>query len=223
MDHYLLKPWDPPEQQLYPVLDDLLSDWAATVRLPYDGIRVVGSALSPQSYRVKEFLSRNGVPYQWLDIEADPSARDLAGDVSRLPVVVFEDGSTLVQPDSHQLADRIGMHTRADRPFYDVVIVGGGPSGLAAAVYAASEGLGTLLVEQAAPGGQAGTSSRIENYLGFPAGVSGAELARRASAQALRFGAELLSAQEVVSVRREDPYRVVPARLTAPKSPAMPC
>ena len=209
LDHYLLKPWDPPELQLYPVLDDLLSDWAATVRLPYEGIRVVGSPLSPQSYAVKEFLSRNGVPYQWLDVQADPSVRELLGDTSQLPVVLLEDGTVLIQPSNPELADRIGLHTQADRPFYDLVIVGGGPAGLAAAVYGASEGLGTLIVEQAAPGGQAGTSSRIENYLGFPAGVSGADLARRASTQALRFGAELLSAQQVVSLRREDPYRMV--------------
>jgi thioredoxin reductase (NADPH) len=209
LDHYLLKPWDPPELQLYPVLDDLLSDWAATVRLPYEGIRVVGSPLSPQSYAVKEFLSRNGVPYQWLDVQADPSVRELVGDTSQLPVVLLEDGTALIQPSNHELADRIGLHTRANRPFYDLVIVGGGPAGLAAAVYGASEGLGTLIIEQAAPGGQAGTSSRIENYLGFPAGVSGADLARRASTQAQRFGAELLSAQQVVSLRREDPYRVV--------------
>ena len=209
LDHYLLKPWDPPELQLYPVLDDLLSDWAATVRMPYEGIRVVGSPLSPQSYAVKEFLSRNGVPYQWLDVQADPSVRELVGDTSLLPVVLLEDGTALTQPSNPELADRIGLHTRASRPFYDVVIVGGGPAGLAAAVYGASEGLGTLIIEQAAPGGQAGTSSRIENYLGFPAGVSGADLARRASTQAQRFGAELLSAQQVVSLRREDPYRVV--------------
>jgi thioredoxin reductase (NADPH) len=209
LDYYLLKPWDPPELQLYPVLDDLLTDWAATVRLPYDGIRVVGSPLSPQSYATKEFLSRNGVPYQWLDMEADSSVRELVGDSRRLPVVLLEDGTALVQPSNTELADRIGLHTRASRPFYDVVIVGAGPAGLASAVYGASEGLKTLLIEQAAPGGQAGTSSRIENYLGFPAGVSGADLARRASAQARRFGAELLSAQQVVSLRREDPYRVV--------------
>jgi thioredoxin reductase (NADPH) len=209
LDHYLLKPWDPPELQLYPVLDDLLSDWASTVRLPYDGIRVVGSPLSPQSYTVKEFLSRNAVPYQWLDVDADPSLRELLGDSARLPVVLLQDGTSLIQPSNAELAARIGLHTRASRPFYDLVIVGGGPAGLAAAVYGASEGLGTLIIEQAAPGGQAGTSSRIENYLGFPAGVSGADLARRASTQARRFGAELLSASQAVSLRREDPYRVV--------------
>ena len=209
LDHYLLKPWDPPELQLYPVLDDLLADWASSVRPPYAGIRLVGSHLSPQSYVVKEFLSRNQVPYQWLDVESDPSIRALVGAGGRLPVVLLEDGTSLAEPSTAELADRIGMHTHAARPFYDVAIIGAGPAGLAAAVYAASEGLAALIVEQAAPGGQAGTSSRIENYLGFPSGLSGAELARRAAAQARRFGAELLSAQEVVALRREDPYRVL--------------
>ena len=213
LDHYLLKPWDPPELKLYPVLDDLLSDWSASVRLPYDGIRVVGAGWSPQSYDVKEFLSRNSVPYQWIDIDADESVRplveELTGDLTTLPVVLFEDGSSLVQPNHQDLADRVGMRTRATLPFYDMVIIGGGPAGLAAAVYGASEGLKTLMIEQDAPGGQAGTSSQIENYLGVPAGVTGADLARRAVTQAQRFGAELLSAQRVVSLRREDPYRVV--------------
>jgi len=213
LDHYLLKPWDPPEERLFPVLDDLLSDWSATVRLPYEGIRVAGAAWSPQSYSVKEFLSRNHVPYQWLDVEADESVlalvTDLAGDATRLPVVLFPDGGALVQPTHEELADRVGMTRQAARPFYDLVIIGAGPAGLAAAVYGASEGLSTLLIEQEAPGGQAGTSSRIENYLGFPAGVTGADLARRAVAQAKRFGTELLSAQTVIGVRREDPYRVV--------------
>lgn len=213
LDHYLLKPWDPPEERLYPVLDDLLSDWAANVRLPYEGIRVLGATWSPQSYAVKEFLSRNGVPYQWSDVDADEADRALAvgvtGDPTLLPVVVLPDGTRLVQPTNHDLAEKVGMRTSASRPFYDMVIVGGGPAGLAAAVYGASEGLVTLLVEQDAPGGQAGTSSRIENYLGFPAGVSGADLARRATAQAERFGAELLTAQQVVGIRRDDPYRVL--------------
>ena len=213
LDHYLLKPWDPPDLRLYPVLDDLLSDWSANVRLPYDGLRVAGGTWSPQSYAVKEFLSRNGVPYRWLDVDGDESVRELVtsvtGDPTLLPVVLFADGSTLVRPTNRELAENIGMHTSASRPFYDLVIVGGGPAGLAAAVYAASEGLATLMVEQDAPGGQAGTSSRIENYLGFPAGVSGADLARRATAQAKRFGAELLSAQQVTAIRRDDPYRVV--------------
>jgi thioredoxin reductase (NADPH) len=213
LDHYLLKPWDPPETRLYPVLDDLLAGWSATVRLPYDGVRVAGSALSPQSFEVKEFLSRNGVPYQWLDVDSDPSVaelvRGITGEPARLPVVLFPDGGSLVEPTHQQLADRLGMNMRPSRPFYDLVIVGAGPAGLAAAVYGASEGLSTLLVEQAAPGGQAGTSSRIENYLGFPAGVSGADLSMRAVAQASKFGAEMLSAQRVVSIRREDPYRVI--------------
>jgi thioredoxin reductase (NADPH) len=213
LDHYLLKPWDPPETRLYPVLDDLLAGWSATVRLPYDGIRVAGSALSPQCFDVKEFLSRNGVPYQWLDVDADASVRELvrgiAGDTAQLPVVLFPDGGSLVRPSTQELADRLGMNMRPSRRFYDLVIVGAGPAGLAAAVYGASEGLTTLLVEQAAPGGQAGTSSRIENYLGFPAGVSGSDLSMRAVAQATRFGTEMLSAQRVVAIRREDPYRLV--------------
>jgi len=213
LDHYLMKPWDPPALRLYPVLDDLLSDWCAHVRLPYEGIRVAGASWSPQSYAIKEFLSRNGVPYQWVDVEQEASVRELvagiAGDRTRLPVVLFPDGTALVQPTTGELAEKAGMQTRATLPFYDLIIVGGGPAGLAAAVYAASEGLRTLMVEQDAPGGQAGTSSQIENYLGFPAGVSGADLARRATAQARRFGTEILSAQRVVAVRRHDPYRLV--------------
>jgi thioredoxin reductase (NADPH) len=211
LDHYLLKPWDPPAERLYPVLDDLLSDWTAHVRLPYDGIRVAGARSSPRSFAVKEFLSSNQVPYQWIDVDQDPPTRELIrsfGDATRLPVVLFPDGSHLVAPTNRELADKIGMQTRASLPFYDLVIVGGGPAGLAAAVYGASEGLRTVLVEQSAPGGQAGTSSLIENYLGFPSGVSGADLARRATTQARRFGAEVL-AQEAVALRREDPYRVV--------------
>jgi thioredoxin reductase (NADPH) len=213
LDHYLLKPWHPPALRLYPILDDLLSDWSASTRPAYDGIRVAGALWSPRSYAAKEFLSRNGVPYQWVDVEKDESVAELvtgiAGDLTRLPVILFGDGTALVSPSNHELAHKIGMQTQASLPFYDLVIVGGGPAGLAAAVYGASEGLRTLMVEQDAPGGQAGTSSQIENYLGFPSGVSGADLARRATAQARRFGAELLSAQQVVAVRRDDPYRVV--------------
>jgi thioredoxin reductase (NADPH) len=213
LDHYLLKPWNPPEVRLYPVLDDLLAGWAATVRLPYAGIRVAGASWSPQSFDVKEFLSRSGVPYQWLDVETDTSAgelvRELTGDTVELPVVLFPEGGPLVRPTPQQLADRVGISMRPSRRFYDLVIVGGGPAGLAASVYGASEGLSTLLVEQGAPGGQAGTSSRIENYLGFPAGVSGSDLSMRAVAQAKQVGAEVLAAQRVVSIRREDPYRVV--------------
>jgi thioredoxin reductase (NADPH) len=213
LDHYLLKPWEPPSERLYPVLDDLLSDWFARMRPEYDGIRVAGTALSPASYAVRDFLAGNQIPYRWLDVETDTAARALAAAASngtpRLPVVFLPDGSALVQPAPRELADRIGLQTRAQRPFYDLVIVGGGPAGLAGAVYAASEGLHTVLVERSAPGGQAGTSSRIENYLGFPGGLSGADLARRASTQARRFGAEILATQEVVAVQRNDPYRTV--------------
>lgn len=213
LDHYLMKPWDPPEEKLYPVLDDLLSEWRSRVRPAFEGIRVLGSQWSPQSYAVKEFLSRNRVPYAWVDVDTDPPARalaeSLAGDLARLPVVVFPDGAHLVAPSTPELASRAGMQTHANRPFYDVIVIGGGPAGLANSVYAASEGLRTVLVESHAAGGQAGTSSLIENYLGFPAGVTGADLAQRATAQARRFGAELLTGQEVVSMRREDPYRIV--------------
>ena len=211
LDHYLLKPWDPPAERLYPVLDDLLSDWTAHVRLPYEGIRVAGARSSPRSFAVKEFLSSNQVPYQWVDVDRDPPTRELIaslGDSSRLPVVFFPDGSRLIAPSNRELAQKIGMQTQARLPFYDLAIIGGGPAGLAAAVYGASEGLRTVLIEQSAPGGQAGTSSRIENYLGFPSGVSGGDLARRATTQARRFGAELL-VQQVANVRREDPYRVL--------------
>ncbi len=212
LDHYLLKPWDPPEQSLYPLLDDLLSDWSANNVMPYEGIRVAGARWSATSFDAKQFLSRNNVPYQWIDIEQDPTTRhlveELTGDSTTLPVVFFPNGDSLVAPTKHALADRVGLQTRALQPFYDLTIIGGGPAGLAAAVYAASEGLHTLLVEQTAPGGQAGTSSLIENYLGFPSGVSGADLARRAVTQARRFSAEILSA-EVVAVRRQEPYRVV--------------
>jgi thioredoxin reductase (NADPH) len=213
LDYYLMKPWDPPDETLYPVLDDLLSDWLATVPLPYDGIRVAGTLWSPSCHRVKDFLARNRIPYQWLDIEKDAEARELveAGSPTKgqLPVVFFPDGDVLVEPDNRLLAEKCGLQTQATQPFYDVIIVGAGPAGLGAAVYGASEGLRTLMIDKEATGGQAGTSSRIENYLGFPKGLSGADLARRATAQAQRLGAEILTAQEVVGVRVEDPYRIV--------------
>lgn len=213
LHHYLMKPWDPPEERLYPVLDDLLEEWSASVRLPYEGVRIAGSRWSPQSYLARDFLSRNQIPYQWIDIDTDAPARELVmsttGDLSHLPVVLFADGGHLIAPTNAELAQRVGLQTLATRPFYDVVIAGGGPAGLASAVYAASEGLHTLLIEQDAPGGQAGTSSLIENYLGFPSGVSGADLAHRAATQAKRFGAELLVGHSVVGARREDPYRIV--------------
>jgi thioredoxin reductase (NADPH) len=213
LNHYLMKPWDPPEERLYPILDDLLADWMSGARPPFEGIRVAGSRWSPQSYATRDFLSRNQIPYQWVDIEQDAPTREhivaLAGDTSRLPVVFFPDGTSLVAPTNLALAEKVGLQTSAKLPFYDVVIVGGGPAGLASAVYAASEGLRAVLVEHNAPGGQAGTSSMIENYLGFPSGVSGADLARRATAQARRFGAELLVGHSMVGVRREDPFRIV--------------
>jgi thioredoxin reductase (NADPH) len=208
LDYYLMKPWDPPEQHLYPVLDDLLADFAATVALPYDGTRVLGTTYSPQSYLVKEFLSRNHVPYQWVDLEQDAAMRALVGAEVKLPVVLLPDGQRLEAPDLALLAERVGLKTHAANPFYDLVIVGAGPAGLAAAVYAGSEGLKTIMIEKKAPGGQAGSSSFIENYLGFPKGLSGADLARRATTQARRFGVEIVSG-EAVKVAREDPYRAV--------------
>ena len=213
LDYYLVKPWDPPEDRLYPVLDDLLAERQARSTPLFEGVRILGSQWSPQSFAAKEFLSRNRVPYEWVDLHSDATARllaeSVAGDLSRLPVVLFPDGSHLIAPSQVELATKAGMQTQANRPFYDVVVVGGGPAGLANAVYAASEGLRTLIVESNAAGGQAGTSSMIENYLGFPAGVTGADLAQRASTPAKRFGAELLTGQEVVALRRDDPYRVV--------------
>jgi thioredoxin reductase (NADPH) len=210
VDYYLMKPWDPPEENFYPVLNDLLDDWLASFRPPFEGIRVLGHRWSPQALEIKSFLAGNHVPYQWLDVEADAEAsRMLEGAPGRkLPLVVFPDGEQLEAPDASQMARKIGLRTRADQQFYDLIIVGGGPAGLAAAVYGASEGLRTVMVERQAPGGQAGTSSRIENYLGFPSGLSGADLARRAVTQARRFGVETLAA-EAVGLRCQDSYRFV--------------
>ena len=213
LDHYLIKPWTPAEENLYPVLDDLISDWEATATLPYDGIRVAGTLWSASSHNIKDFLARSQIPYQFLDIERDADAKSLVEQANesthQLPVVFFPDGSVLIEPSLTEVAEKAGLQTQADEPFYDLIVVGAGPTGLAAAVYGASEGVHTLLVDKETPGGQAGTSSRIENYLGFPKGISGADLARRATAQASRLGAEILSAQEVVSVGLRDPYRVV--------------
>ncbi len=213
LDHYLMKPWDPPEENMYPVLDDLLADWEATVPIPYDGIRVAGTLWSSTSHDVKDFLARNRIPYRWLDIETDEEARHLVESSTpprrQLPVVFFPDGEVMVNPDFRTLAEKCGLQTIAREEFYDLIIIGAGPAGLGAAVYGASEGLRTLMIDKEATGGQAGTSSRIENYLGFPKGLSGADLARRATAQAQRLGAEILLAQEVSKVRVEDPNRYV--------------
>ncbi len=213
LDYYLMKPWSPPEQNLYPVLDDLLSDWLTTVEVPFDGIRVAGMLWSATSHTIKDFLARSQIPYQWLDIEQNAEARALVEAVNngqrRLPVLFFPDGSTLIDPDITTVAEKVGLRTQATQPFYDLIIVGAGPAGLAGAVYGASEGLRTLLIDKETTGGQAGTSSRIENYLGFPNGLSGADLARRATAQATRLGAEILTAREVTQIRVDDPYRFV--------------
>lgn len=276
IDYYLMKPWDPPEEHFYPILDDILDDWWSSFKHPFDGIRVIGLRWSPKSYEVKYFLARNGIPYQWLDFEGDEEAQRLVAYVEstgkseqpkfinatttattttspatsfsvldhdrtennnnsvsssisstsslsfssprgasssasslHLPLVIFPDGTRMEEPSSAALAEKIGLKTHAQMPFYDLVIIGGGPAGLAAAVYGASEGLSTLLIEREAPGGQAGMSSNIENYLGFPSGLTGSNLARRAVAQAIRFGAEILTPQEVVGIRIEDPYRIV--------------
>jgi len=213
VDYYLMKPWDPPQEKLFPVIDDLIEDWMAHFRPPFEGIRVIGNRWSPDSHQVKDFLARNQVPYEWLDIESSEEAQKLVEyancDHLNLPLILFSDGSSLLQPDNVQLAEKIGLQTQADKPFYDLIIVGGGPAGLAAAVYGASEGLRTLMIEKEAPGGQAGTSSRIENYLGFPVGLSGGDLARRAVTQARRFGVEILTPQEVQHIRAQDQYRII--------------
>ena len=263
IDYYLMKPWDPPEEHLYPILDDLLDDWWALAKPPFEGIRIIGLRWSPKSYDVKHFLAGNGIPYQWLDMEAseelsnwflilnrlariavlailllfpqqqllvalfsihdnnktdnNDSSTSSTKSISspsyssslNLPLVIFPDGSYIEEPSNSELAEKIGLKTRAQMPFYDLIIIGGGPAGLAAAVYGASEGLSTLLIERHAPGGQAGMSSNIENYLGFPTGLSGSNLARRAAAQAVRFGAEILTPQEVVGLRVDGPYRIV--------------
>ncbi len=213
IDYYLQKPWDPPEQRLYPTLDELLEEWDAEAALTDAAARVVGHRFSPESHDARDFLARNRIPYAWLDLDRDAEARqllDLAGIAEdRLPAVFMRDGSVLEAPTALELANQLGIPTEAELDFYDLVIVGGGPAGLAAAVYGASEGLRTVLVEREAPGGQAGQSSRIENYLGFPSGLSGSELARRAHAQARRFEAELLAVQEVQALEARGPQRVV--------------
>ena len=213
LNYYLMKPWDPPQEHLYPILDDLLDEWTAEAHMPYEGIRMAGTLWSPESHAIKDFLARHQIPYQWLDVESDPKARQLVEQIAdgkcKIPALFFPDGTVLVQPTIPEVAAKVGIQREATRPFYDMIVVGAGPAGLAAAVYAASEGLKTLVLERDAPGGQAGSSPKIENYLGFPSGLSGGELTRRAVAQARRFGAEILSACEVSKVRVEDKYRVV--------------
>jgi len=216
LDYFFMKPWDPPSEHLYPQLDDLLDDWRASYRPAYEGIRVLGTRWSPRSYELRDFLARNHVPYQWIDVEGaanDPETKGLLDalgpEASNLPIVLFTDGTKLFDSAPADVAQRVGLRTRAQTSFYDLAIVGGGPAGLAAAVYGASEGLHTVMIEREAPGGQAGMSSRIENYLGFPSGLSGGDLARRGVVQARRFGVEILSPQEAVGARVEGPYRII--------------
>ncbi|MEV7615965.1 FAD-dependent oxidoreductase [Streptomyces sp. NPDC089799] len=211
LDYYLLKPWDPPHERLFPVLDDLLSDWLATYRPAYDGIIVAGHLVSPGTHAVRDFFTRNGQPFRFLNVERDPEALSLIADRpdGALPLVRFPDGTVLSAPSDAELARQLGLSTTASRPHYECVIVGAGPAGLAAGVYAASEGLSTLMLDSRAPGGQAGTSSLIENYLGFPSGLSGGDLTRRATIQASRFGAEILHPVEVVSLTRDDPAKIL--------------
>jgi thioredoxin reductase (NADPH) len=216
INYFFMKPWDPPTEHLYPQLDDMLDDWRATYRPAFEGIRVLGTRWSPKSYELRDFLARNHVPYQWIDVEitaSDPETKrllDVLGpEGGELPVVLFPDGTKLLEGAPADVAQRVGLRTRAQTDFYDLAIIGGGPAGLAAAVYGASEGLKTVMVEREAPGGQAGMSSRIENYLGFPTGLSGGDLARRAVVQAQRFGVEILSPQEAMSVRTEGSYRII--------------
>jgi thioredoxin reductase (NADPH) len=214
LDQYVLKPWDPPEERLYPVLDDLLGDWSASYRPPFEGLRLLSSRWAPRGHEIRDFLTRNQLPYAWHDPESDAEGQRLAATLDEpvdpgVPILILEDGRILRDPSNRDVATALGLSTHATLPFYDLVIVGGGPAGLAAAVYGSSEGLKTLLVEPEAPGGQAGTTSRIENYLGFPAGLTGSDLARRAVAQARRLGTEFLSSQAAASLRRDDPYRTV--------------
>lgn len=213
LDYYLTKPWDPPEEKLYPIVNDLLEAWQMQYIPDYQGIRVLGYQYNPKSHEIKDFLAGNLVPYQWLDIERSDKAKELLQlhqiEEKFLPAVIFEDQSALARPEINEIAQKIGMKVQAAEQLYDVVIIGAGPAGLAAAVYGGSEGLKTLLIEKRAPGGQAGTSSRIENYLGFPNGLSGSDLTRRAISQAKRLGTEFLSPLEVKSLRLQDQYKIL--------------
>ncbi len=213
LDYYLMKPWDPPEEKMYPILDDLLEDWQNNFIPDYDGIRVIGYQFSPNSHKIKDFLSGNLFPYKWLDIEQSEKAKELVAsntlESKNMPIVFFEDGSYLCNPELTAVASKLGLNPKAKADLYDVVIIGGGPAGLAAGVYGSSEGLKTLLIEKRAPGGQAGTSSRIENYLGFPKGLSGSDLARRALTQATRLGTEVLTPSEVREIKFKEHYKIV--------------
>ncbi|MDQ6476829.1 FAD-dependent oxidoreductase [Dyadobacter sp. LHD-138] len=213
LDYYLMKPWDPPEEKLYPAIDDLLNDWQAHYRPDFKGIKVLGYQFSPKSHQIKDFLYGNLIPYNWMDIESSEQGKQICGtnnfETADFPVVIFEDGSLAKNPSVLDIATKIGLNAAVKQQIYDVIIIGAGPAGLAASVYGASEGLSTLLIERRAPGGQAGTSSRIENYLGFPSGLSGADLARRAVTQATRFGTEILSPQSVKEIKIKDKYKTI--------------
>jgi thioredoxin reductase (NADPH) len=213
LDYYLLKPWNPPEEKLYPVMIDLLDDWQNNFIPEFEGIKIIGYQWSPASHKIKDFLTGNLIPYKWFDIELNQEAGEIINlhniELTELPAVIFEDGTLLKNPSEGAVAEKIGLKSTASGELYDVVIVGAGPAGLAAAVYGASEGLKTLLIEKKAPGGQAGTSARIENYLGFPSGLSGADLTRRAVTQASRFGVEFLSPCQVIDIIVKDNYKVL--------------
>src|ERR1700744_550287 len=213
LDYYLTKPWNPPEEKLYPVLNDLLDDWQSHYTPDFKGIKLIGYQFSPKSHEIKDYLAGNLIPYRWFDIEINPEAKTLLEVNNKnnkdLPVIIYEDGACSCMPTIRQIADKAGLNPQIQNDIYDVVIIGAGPAGLAAAVYGSSEGLKTLLIERRAPGGQAGTSSRIENYLGFPAGLSGADLTRRAITQATRLGAEFLSPHVVSDIRQKDGYKTI--------------
>jgi thioredoxin reductase (NADPH) len=213
LDYYLMKPWNPPEEKLYPVINDLLDDWQSHYTPDFKGIKLIGYQFSPKSHEIKDYLAGNLIPYRWFDIETNPEAKTLleVNNLSNtdLPLIIYEDGSCAAKPTIRQIAEKTGLNPQIKNEIYDVVIIGAGPAGLAAAVYGSSEGLKTLLIERRAPGGQAGTSSRIENYLGFPAGLSGADLTRRAITQATRLGAEFLSPHEVSEIRQKDGYKTI--------------
>jgi len=216
INYFFLKPWDPPSERLYPQLDDMLDDWKASYRPKFEGITVFGTRWSRRSYELRDFLARNQVPYSWIDVELPANDAEtkrrvdaLGADVNKLPVVVLPDGTRLLESQPAEVAEKVGLRRRAQTTSYDLAIVGGGPAGLAGAVYGASEGLRTVMIERDAPGGQAGMSSRIENYLGFPSGLSGADLARRAVVQARRFGVEILAPQEVTGFRTNGSYRIL--------------